>query len=143
MLTWRGDGGAGAADIDGFEKFTSRYSKNIKIMQTAVKTLKDEKGLTGICSFLRGKVASVLPDRMTVDVGGVGFQILVSIRGAADMPPAGSEVKIHTYMSVSEDAIRLYGFLSQDDLNVYRSLISVSGGRAEGGAWNPRDIERE
>jgi Holliday junction DNA helicase RuvA len=78
-------------------------------------------------SFLRGKVASVLPDRVIVDVGGVGFQILVSIRDAADMPPAGSEVKIHTYMSVSEDAIRLYGFLSQDDLNVYRSLISVSG----------------
>ena len=68
-----------------------------------------------------------MPDRVVVDVGGVGFQVLVSIRDAADMPPAGSEVKVYTYLSVSEDAIRLYGFLSQDDLDVYRALISVSG----------------
>ncbi len=78
-------------------------------------------------SFLRGEVAAVLPDRVIVDVGGVGFQVLVSVRDAADMPPAGEEVKIYTYMSVSEDAIRLYGFLSQDDLNVYRTMITVSG----------------
>ncbi len=78
-------------------------------------------------SFLRGEVACVLPDRVVVDVSGVGFQVFVSVRDASDMPPAGTEVKIHTYMSVSEDAIRLYGFLSQDDLNVYRALISVSG----------------
>ena len=78
-------------------------------------------------SFLHGEVAQVLPDRVIVDVGGVGFQVLVSVRDAADMPPAGSDVKVYTYMSVSEDAIRLYGFLSQDDLNVYKTLISVSG----------------
>ena len=78
-------------------------------------------------SFLRGIVAQVLPDRVIVEVGGVGFEVLVSVRDASDMPPAGEEVKIHTYMSVSEDAIRLYGFLSQDDLNVYKTLISVSG----------------
>lgn len=78
-------------------------------------------------SYLRGEVAAVLPDRVIVDVGGVGFQVLVSVRDAADMPPVGEEVKIFTYMSVSEDAIRLYGFLSQDDLNVYRTMITVSG----------------
>lgn len=78
-------------------------------------------------SFLRGEVASVSPDRVVVDVGGVGFEVLVSVRDAADMPPAGTDVKLHTYMSVSEDAIRLYGFLSQDDLSVYKTLISVSG----------------
>ena len=78
-------------------------------------------------SFLRGIVAQVSPDRVIVEVGGVGFEVLVSVRDASDMPPAGEEVKIHTYMSVSEDAIRLYGFLSQDDLNVYKTLISVSG----------------
>ena len=78
-------------------------------------------------SFLRGIVAQVSPDRVIVEVGGVGFEVLVSVRDASDMPSAGEEVKIHTYMSVSEDAIRLYGFLSQDDLNVYKTLISVSG----------------
>ena len=78
-------------------------------------------------SFLHGEVAQVLPDRVVIEVGGVGFQVLVSVRDSSDMPPAGSEVKVYTYMSVSEDAIRLYGFLSQDDLNVYKTLISVSG----------------
>lgn len=78
-------------------------------------------------SFLRGEVAQVLPDRIVVEVGGVGFEVLVSVRDAADMPPAGEDVKLYTYMSVSEDAIRLYGFLSQDDLNVYKTLITVSG----------------
>ena len=78
-------------------------------------------------SFLRGEVASVLQDRVILEVGGVGFEVLVSTRDAADMPPAGEDVKLHTYMSVSQDAIRLYGFLSQDDLSVYKALISVSG----------------
>ena len=78
-------------------------------------------------SFLRGEVAQVLPDRVVVEVGGVGYEVLVSTRDAADMPPAGEDVKLHTYMSVSQDAIRLYGFLSQDDMNVYKTLISVSG----------------
>lgn len=78
-------------------------------------------------SFLRGEVAQVLPDRVVVEVGGVGFEVLVSVRDAADMPPAGEDVKLYTNMSVSEDAIRLYGFLSQDDLNVYKTLITVSG----------------
>lgn len=78
-------------------------------------------------SFLRGDVAAVFPDQVIVDVGGVGFQVFVSVRDAADMPSVGEEVKIFTYMSVSEDAIRLYGFLSQDDLNVYRTIITVSG----------------
>ena len=78
-------------------------------------------------SFLRGKVAQVMPDRVIVEVGGVGFEVLVSVRDAADMPPSGEDVKLYTFMSVSEDAIRLYGFLSQDDLTVYRTLISVSG----------------
>ena len=78
-------------------------------------------------SFLRGTVAQVMPDRVVVEVGGVGFQVLVSVRDASDMPPAGEDVKLYTYMSVSQDAIRLYGFLSQDDMNVYRTLISISG----------------
>ncbi len=69
----------------------------------------------------------MLPDRVVVEVGGVGFEVLVSVRDAADMPPAGEDVKLYTNMSVSEDAIRLYGFLSQDDLNVYKTLITVSG----------------
>ena len=78
-------------------------------------------------TYLRGEVAAVYDGRVVLDVNGVGFQIFVSTRDAADMPAVGEEVRIHTYMSVSEDAMRLYGFLSEDDLNVYRTMITVSG----------------
>lgn len=78
-------------------------------------------------TYLRGEVASVSEGMVVLDVNGVGFRIQISSRDAADMPHVGEEVRIHTYMSVSEDAIRLYGFLSEDDLNVYRTLITVSG----------------
>ena len=78
-------------------------------------------------SYLRGEVAAVYDGRVVLDVNGVGFQIFISTRDAADMPPIGETVRIHTYLSVSEDAMRLYGFLSEDDLNVYRTMITVSG----------------
>ena len=78
-------------------------------------------------TYLRGEVAAVYDGRVVLDVNGVGFQIFISTRDAADMPPVGEEIRIHTYMSVSEDAMRLYGFLSEDDLNVYKTMITVSG----------------
>ena len=78
-------------------------------------------------TYLRGEVAGVYEGRVVLDVNGIGFQIFISTRYAADMPRPGEEIRIHTYMSVSEDAIRLYGFLSEDDLNVYKTMISVSG----------------
>ena len=78
-------------------------------------------------TYLRGEVAAVYDGRVVLDVNGVGFQIFVSTRDAADMPAVGEGVRSHTYMSVSEDAMRLYGFLSEDDLNVYRTMITVSG----------------
>ena len=64
-------------------------------------------------TYLRGEVAAVYDGRVVLDVNGVGFQIFISTRDAADMPPVGEEIRIHTYMSVSEDAMRLYGFLSE------------------------------
>lgn len=78
-------------------------------------------------TFLKGEVVSVGENRLVLDVNQVGFQISINSRDAANMPPVGEEVKIHTYMSVREDAIQLFGFLSEDDLEVYRLLIGVSG----------------
>lgn len=78
-------------------------------------------------TFLKGEVVSVGENRLVLDVNQVGFQISINSRDAANMPPVGEEVKIHTYMSVREDAIQLFGFLSEDDLEVYRLLIGVNG----------------
>ena len=78
-------------------------------------------------TFLIGEVVSVEESRLVLDVNHVGFQIFINSRDAANMPPVGEEVKIYTYMSVREDAMQLFGFLSADDLEIYRMLIGVSG----------------
>ena len=84
-------------------------------------------------TYLYGEVVSVSEKRLVLDVGHVGFQIAISSRDAQNMPRAGEQVRIHTYMSVREDGISLFGFLSEDDLNMYKMLINVSGIGPKGG----------
>lgn len=78
-------------------------------------------------SFLRGKVAEKSDGCVVMDVGGIGCRVFVSPRTSAGLPSAGEEAKVYTYLSVREDAIWLYGFLTADDLAVFRELITVSG----------------
>ncbi len=65
--------------------------------------------------------------RLVIEVGGIGYQIGISQRDAMSMPLPGMEVMIHTYLSVREDDVSLFGFLSEQDLRMYRLLIGVSG----------------
>ena len=84
-------------------------------------------------TYLTGEVVTVSEKRLVLDVNHVGFQIAISSRDAKRMPSEGETVTIYTYMSVREDAISLYGFLSEDDLEIYRKLITVSGIGPKGG----------
>lgn len=84
-------------------------------------------------AFLVGEVVSVTDKVLLLDVNHVGFRVNISARDAEDMPPVGEEVRVFTYMSVREDAISLFGFLSQDDLDMYRQLINVNGIGPKGG----------
>ena len=84
-------------------------------------------------TYLFGEIVSVSEKRLVLDVGHVGFQISITGRDAQNMPRVGEQVRIHTYMSVREDGISLFGFLSEDDLNMYKMLINVSGIGPKGG----------
>ncbi|MCD8022390.1 MAG: Holliday junction branch migration protein RuvA, partial [Lachnospiraceae bacterium] len=53
--------------------------------------------------------------------------VFISGRDAANMPARGQEVQVFTWLSVSQDAFRLYGFLDEDDLDIFKLLINVSG----------------
>ena len=55
-----------------------------------------------------------------MDVHDVGYRILVSPASIAYLPQIGEEVQLFTYTSVREDAIWLYGFLNQDDLEIFK-----------------------
>ena len=62
-----------------------------------------------------------------VDVNGVGYGIYMPQQALSLLPPMGQQVKIHTYLNIREDAMQLFGFLTKEDLNVFRLLIGVNG----------------
>ena len=78
-------------------------------------------------AYIKGELVILEEDRVIVDVGGVGYGIYMPGRAMSALPPIGSEVLIHTYLNVKEDAMQLYGFLSRDDMKVFTLLLSVNG----------------
>lgn len=84
-------------------------------------------------AYFKGKIAAKEPDLVIVEVNGVGYNIRISAGTASLLPPVGEEAKLYTYTSVREDAITLYGFLTKDDLDMFRLLIGVNGIGPKGG----------
>ena len=84
-------------------------------------------------SYIRGELAAVEKEKVIVDVGGVGYGIYMPGQALAVLPQPGSEVKIHTYLNVREDAMQLFGFLTRDDLEIFKLVIGVSGIGPKGG----------
>ncbi|MBO4749889.1 MAG: Holliday junction branch migration protein RuvA [Lachnospiraceae bacterium] len=77
--------------------------------------------------FVHGIVEYVSEDLAILDVGGIGYNVHVSADTASKMPGLGEEAKLFTYTSVREDAIWLYGFLTRQDLEIFKKCITVSG----------------
>jgi Holliday junction DNA helicase RuvA len=80
-----------------------------------------------VISYISGVLKHNSGEYIIVDNGGIGYSISVSAKTASLLPQTGSEVCIHTYMSVSENGIALYGFYSAEELDLFNSLIGVSG----------------
>ena len=75
--------------------------------------------------YLKGTVAHIYADRVLLDVNGLGFEVFVSA-GTARALTAGSPATLVTHMSFAQDAVTLFGFLTQDEREIFRRLISVS-----------------
>lgn len=84
-------------------------------------------------SYIRGNLAAMEKDKVIVDVQGVGYGIFMPERSMGKLPQIGNEVKLHTYLNVREDAMQLFGFLTRDDLQIFKLLIGVSGIGPKGG----------
>ena len=78
-------------------------------------------------AYVKGTLEDRSEDNAVVDVGGIGYNIRISADTAARLPGIGEKVKLYTYTSVREDAVQLFGFLSRDDLEIFRKCITVSG----------------
>ncbi len=64
---------------------------------------------------------------MIVEAGSVGYNIRVPLSVIDGLPGIGEEVRIYTYLQVREDAMSLYGFLTRQDLKMFRQLLGVNG----------------
>lgn len=78
-------------------------------------------------AFIKGELDLVMEEGIIVENGGIGYEIRVPLSMMNQLPSIGGEVKIYTYMYVREDALNLYGFLTKDDLNIFKLLITVNG----------------
>ena len=84
-------------------------------------------------AYVKGTVEDIAEDNAVVDVGGIGYNVRISADTAARLPGIGERVKLYTYTSVREDAIQLFGFLSKNDLDIFKKCITVSGIGPKGG----------
>src|SRR5271170_5487063 len=78
-------------------------------------------------AHLRGVLLEKHPNQAIVEAGGVGYDVTIALSTFAKLPDVGAEVRLRIHTHVREDALALYGFLSQDEKGLFEKLISVSG----------------
>jgi Holliday junction DNA helicase RuvA len=80
-----------------------------------------------VLASLSGTLSEKRPERLVVDVGGVGYGVHVSLQAFADLPPAGSSVRLLVHTEVREDAIELIGFVAPEERALFHLLRKVKG----------------
>ncbi|HEV8318810.1 MAG TPA: Holliday junction branch migration protein RuvA [Vicinamibacterales bacterium] len=78
-------------------------------------------------AFLRGRIIDKHPNRLIVDVHGVGYEVHVPLSTYYEIGEEGAEVSLRVHTHVREDALQLYGFLSVLEKEVFERLIAISG----------------
>ena len=78
-------------------------------------------------AFLRGRIVDKQPNRVVVDVQGVGYDVHVPLSTFYELGEDGAEVALRVYTHVREDALQLYGFLTELERQLFERLLSISG----------------
>lgn len=76
---------------------------------------------------LRGTLVDKGLDSIVIDVGGVGFQVAISLQTLAALPETGAQVHLRTYLQVREDALSLFGFATEEERRAFELCIGVTG----------------
>ena len=79
-------------------------------------------------TFLHGKLVDALPTQVTIDVNGVGYEVLIPLSSFNKLPSPGSELRLLTHLAVREDAHVLYGFVTAAEREMFRLLINTVSG---------------
>jgi Holliday junction DNA helicase RuvA len=80
-----------------------------------------------VISFLEGELVEKLGDRVTLSVGGTGYEVLVPVTTLAGLPTVGKRARVFTRLQVRDDALVLFGFSSPDARQVFDLLVTVNG----------------
>ena len=78
-------------------------------------------------AYVNGIIEDITADNVVIDVNGLGYNVKISSDTAMRLPGIGEQVKLYTYTCVREDAFTLYGFLSRNDLDIFKKCITVNG----------------
>ena len=77
--------------------------------------------------YLKGTLTDSSPQKITLEVGGIGYGLFISITTFEKLPQMGSEVKIYTAAVIREDSHKLFGFLSLEEKVFFNTLCEISG----------------
>src|SRR5262249_56568813 len=86
-----------------------------------------ERGAARMIASLSGTLLEKSPERLVVDVAGVGYLVHVSLQTFSDLPPAGAQVRLLVHTEVREDAIELFGFAEPRERALFHLLRRVKG----------------
>lgn len=78
-------------------------------------------------SYVKGQLVEVFNDTIVVENNGIGFNIKVPATVISHFSKIGEHVKVYTYLQIREESHSLFGFLTRDDLNIFKMLINVNG----------------
>ncbi|MDF2951009.1 MAG: ruvA [Anaerocolumna sp.] len=78
-------------------------------------------------TYIKGELTDVNEDGVVLETNGIGYEIRMPLSSLDLLPRIGTSLKIYTYLHVREDVIGLFGFLTKDDLSIFKLLITVNG----------------
>jgi len=78
-------------------------------------------------AHLRGKLIAKHPNQAIVEIGGVGYDVTITVPTFSALPSLGSEVALHIHTHVREDILALYGFMHPEEKQLFEKLMTVSG----------------
>ena len=76
---------------------------------------------------MKGELVEIVEDKVVIEVNNIGYNIYIPTSMIDNFNQIGQTVKIYTYLYIKEDMMKLYGFLTKDDLNIFKLLLGVNG----------------
>jgi holliday junction DNA helicase RuvA len=80
-----------------------------------------------VIGFLAGTLVEKEPQRLLIDVQGVGYEVETPMSTFLALPPAGSSLRLRIHQVLREDASLLFGFASEDERSLFRALVKING----------------